>query len=117
MNNISCDVIQDLMPVYIEHMCSTESRKLVEAHMAECEGCRQVFRAYTDETIVREVSRTDVYKRQDVMLAGGTENAITPIGVGGFTALTALSTSNNPERCSIPVSYTHLDVYKRQRQI
>lgn len=36
------------------------------------------------------------------MLAGGTENAITPIGVGGFTALTALSTSNNPERCSIP---------------
>ncbi len=54
MNNISCDVIQDLMPVYIEHMCSTESRKLVEAHMAECEGCRQVFRAYTGETIVRK---------------------------------------------------------------
>lgn len=49
------------MPVYIEHMCSTESRKLVEAHMAECEGCRQVFRAYTDETIVREVSRTEAH--------------------------------------------------------
>ena len=61
MNNISCDVIQDLMPVYIEHMCSTESRKLVEAHMAECEGCRQVFRAYTDDTIVREVSRTEAH--------------------------------------------------------
>lgn len=61
MNNISCDVIQDLMPVYIEHMCSAESRKLVEAHMAECEGCRQVFRGYTDETIVREVSRTEVH--------------------------------------------------------
>ncbi|WP_055289163.1 zf-HC2 domain-containing protein, partial [Eubacterium ramulus] len=56
-----CDVIQDLMPVYIEHMCSTESRKLVEAHMAECEGCRHVFRAYTDETIVREVSRTEAH--------------------------------------------------------
>lgn len=61
MNNISCDVIQDLMPVYIEHMCSTESRKLVEAHMAECEGCGQVFRAYTDDTIVREVSRTEAH--------------------------------------------------------
>ena len=61
MNNISCDVIQDLMPVYIERMCSTESRKLVEAHMAECEDCRQVFRAYTDETIVREVSRTEAH--------------------------------------------------------
>ena len=36
------------------------------------------------------------------MLAGGTECAITPISVAGFTALTALSTKNTPERCSIP---------------
>lgn len=34
------------------------------------------------------------------MLAGGTGNYYSVIG--GFTALTALSTSNNPERCSIP---------------
>lgn len=38
----------------------------------------------------------------DVMVAGGTEAAITPVGVGGFTALTALSTSTDPKRCSIP---------------
>lgn len=38
----------------------------------------------------------------DVMLAGGTESAITPLGVSGFTALTALSTSIDPLRASIP---------------
>jgi len=38
----------------------------------------------------------------DVMVAGGTEASITPIGVSGFTALTALSTSTDPARCSIP---------------
>lgn len=38
----------------------------------------------------------------DVMVAGGTEAAITPISVAGFAALTALSSSENPERCSIP---------------
>lgn len=38
----------------------------------------------------------------DVMLAGGTEACISPVGVAGFTALTALSTSNDPERCSLP---------------
>ena len=38
----------------------------------------------------------------DVMFAGGTEAAVTPIGVGGFAALTALSTSTDPKRCSIP---------------
>ena len=51
---------------------------------------------------IGEAFRSIQYGEADVMLAGGTENAITPIGVGGFTALTALFTSNNPERCSIP---------------
>lgn len=51
---------------------------------------------------IGEAFRSIQYGEADVMLAGGTENAITPIGVCGFTALTALSTSNNPERCSIP---------------
>ena len=36
------------------------------------------------------------------MVAGGTEAAISPIGIGGFAALTALSKSTNPDRCSIP---------------
>ena len=35
-------------------------------------------------------------------VAGGTEAAITPVGLGGFAALTALSTSTDPQRCSIP---------------
>lgn len=51
---------------------------------------------------IGEAFRAIQYGECDVMLAGGTENAITPISVAGFTALTALSTSNNPERCSIP---------------
>lgn len=38
----------------------------------------------------------------DVMFAGGTEAAISPVGLGGFGALTALSSSTDPKRCSIP---------------
>jgi 3-oxoacyl-[acyl-carrier-protein] synthase II len=39
----------------------------------------------------------------DVMIAGGTESAITPMGVGGFAAMRALSTRNDePERASRP---------------
>ena len=36
------------------------------------------------------------------MFAGGTESSISPIGIGGFAALTALSTSTDPKRASIP---------------
>ncbi|WP_392373293.1 beta-ketoacyl synthase N-terminal-like domain-containing protein, partial [Streptococcus suis] len=39
---------------------------------------------------------------QDVMLAGGAEAAITPFAIGGFQALTAMSTTEDPERASIP---------------
>ena len=38
----------------------------------------------------------------DVIVAGGTEAAICPMGVGGFSALTALSSATDPKRCSIP---------------
>lgn len=40
---------------------------------------------------------------QDAMIAGGAESAITPLGVGGFSAMKALSTRNDePERASRP---------------
>lgn len=38
----------------------------------------------------------------DVMLCGGTEAAITPLAIGGFTAMRALSESNDPSCASIP---------------
>lgn len=51
---------------------------------------------------IGEAFRTIQMGDADVMVAGGTESSITPIGIGGFTALTALSSNNDPERCSIP---------------
>lgn len=38
----------------------------------------------------------------DVMIAGGTEAAISPMGVAGFGALTAMTTATDPKRASIP---------------
>lgn len=39
---------------------------------------------------------------QDVMLAGGAEASITPLGIGGFSAMKALSFSDDVTRASIP---------------
>ncbi|MDO5155236.1 MAG: beta-ketoacyl-ACP synthase II [Eubacteriales bacterium] len=39
---------------------------------------------------------------QDVMVCGGSESCISELGIGGFSALNALSTHENPARASIP---------------
>ncbi len=51
---------------------------------------------------VGEAFRSIQYGDADAMIAGGTESSITPIGVAGFCALTALSGVEDPDRCSLP---------------
>ena len=40
---ITCDVIQDLMPSYIDGILSEDSRALVEEHMGTCQECRKML--------------------------------------------------------------------------
>lgn len=51
---------------------------------------------------IGEAFRSIQYGEADVMVAGGTEASITPLSIAGFAALTALSTSEDPLRASIP---------------
>jgi 3-oxoacyl-[acyl-carrier-protein] synthase II len=64
---------------------------------ATCTACTSSAHAIGDAFKI--ISRCDA----DVMIAGGTEAAITPMGVGGFAAMRALSTRNDdPEKASRP---------------
>lgn len=56
----------------------------------------------TGTNSIGEAFRAIQYGDADVMVAGGTESAVCPIGIAGFTALTALSDCSDPTRCSIP---------------
>jgi 3-oxoacyl-[acyl-carrier-protein] synthase II len=56
----------------------------------------------TGTNCIGEAFRTIQYGDCDVMVAGGTESSITPIGVSGFCALTALSSEQDPNQCSLP---------------
>ena len=51
---------------------------------------------------IGEAYRTIQYGDADIMVAGGCEASVTPTGVAGFTALTALSNEDDPEKCSLP---------------
>lgn len=40
--SLDCKVIEDLLPLYLENMCSEQSKRIVEEHLAECENCHQL---------------------------------------------------------------------------
>jgi 3-oxoacyl-[acyl-carrier-protein] synthase II len=64
---------------------------------ATCTACTTSAHSIGDA--MKIIARDDA----DVMIAGGTEAAITPMGIGGFAAMRALSTRNNePEKASRP---------------
>lgn len=68
---------------------------------ATCTACSSSAHAVGDS--FRLIQRGDA----DVMICGGSEAAITPMGVGGFAAMRALSTRNDtPERASRPFDLT-----------
>jgi hypothetical protein len=38
---ISCDVIGDILPLYVENMASSDTRRIVEEHISACESCKR----------------------------------------------------------------------------
>ncbi len=70
--NIPCEVIKDLLPLYMEDMASGESAKLVEAHLSSCDECKQeledmkavrVIPVQTDPETLRRL-KTAIVKRR-----------------------------------------------------
>ena len=46
-----CNVIHDLLPLYVENLVSDESRQLIEEHIAVCEECRtMLYRMQSDDS-------------------------------------------------------------------
>lgn len=73
---ISCDIIKDILPLYVEEMVSDATRELVDGHLAECEGCTkelealrkpQTLPAETDTSGLKRVSR--IVHRKSILSA------------------------------------------------
>jgi|BioPla2DNA2_1021312.scaffolds.fasta_scaffold76882_1 predicted anti-sigma-YlaC factor YlaD len=39
---LSCEIIKDLLPLYVDGVVSEESKKLLEEHFAECNNCQEL---------------------------------------------------------------------------
>lgn len=88
-----------LVPMMISNMAAGNV-SMVYGLKGKCTNI--VTACATGSHCIGDAYRYIQYNDADVMVAGGTEAAICPIGIGGFAALTALSTSTDPLRASIP---------------
>lgn len=59
--NIPCEMIRDLLPLYVEGLTSGESSRQIEAHMETCEDCRGRY-LRMKEDLGRE---TDVKRKEN----------------------------------------------------
>ncbi len=51
MDKIPCNLIEDLLPLYIENDVSNETKEIIETHLNECENCSSLLQEYSKEEI------------------------------------------------------------------
>ncbi len=90
-------------PLLVPKMISNMAAGNVSIATGARGKCTNVVTACATGThCIGDAFRAIAYDDADVMIAGGTEAAVCSIGVAGFQALTALSSSEDPARASIP---------------
>ena len=82
MKEINCKIIQDLLPLYIDGVCSEDSKLLIEKHLSHCEDCRKYLEELKTEPMSEEEKENlfTVIGDSYHFLSGEFQNA-----VGNFT--------------------------------
>ena len=90
-------------PLMVPLMISNMAAGNISIQLGFRGKCTDVVTACASGThSIGDAFRAIQYGDADIMAAGGTESSIFPTGVAGFTALTALTKSEDPMRASIP---------------
>lgn len=90
-------------PLMVPLMISNMAAGNISIQLGFKGKCTSVVTACASGThCIGDAFRAIQHGDADLMLAGGAESCICPTGVAGFTGLTALSTSKDPMRASIP---------------
>lgn len=99
--NYPCKLIQDLLPLYYDGVCSDESREIIEEHLSGCAECSRIFREIREANNVsipvapiHEIQKADSLKkvkrkilRKQVLIAAASLVAVAVIWFGISTHL------------------------------
>lgn len=95
--------IKRIQPMFVPKALSNMAAGNIALRVGAKGVCKSITTACASANdAIGEAFREIKFGFQDVVLAGGAESTINEIGIGGFNALTALSTTEDPTRASIP---------------
>ena len=95
--------IKRIQPMFIPKALSNMAAGNIALRIGARGVCKSITTACASSNdAIGEAFREIKFGYHDVILAGGAESAINEIGIGGFNALTALSTTEDPARSAIP---------------
>ncbi len=61
LNKLNCNIIKDLLPSYLEGMCSQDTKNIVDEHLSECIECRRLKKLlHETELITDQTERTEI---------------------------------------------------------
>ena len=49
---LSCKIVEDLLPLYVDHVCSDQTKSAVEEHLQECEECKRLLKSSCEVTVL-----------------------------------------------------------------
>ena len=52
MKSIECYIIQDLLPLYIDHACSEQTAEDIKKHLQSCEKCKKLYEEMSSDICV-----------------------------------------------------------------
>lgn len=52
-NSYECEIVQDLLPLFYDDICSPSSKKLVQNHLENCESCRNLYKELKNDSVGR----------------------------------------------------------------
>lgn len=61
--NKNCEIIKDLLPLYVDRLTSEESNKLIEEHINACDKCKEML----ENMKMEETSNSDEIKTIDYL--------------------------------------------------
>lgn len=95
--------IRRIQPMFIPKALSNMAAGNIALKIGAQGVCKSITTACASSNdAIGEAFREIKFGFHDVILAGGSESTINEIGIGGFNALTALSTTEDPKRAAIP---------------